>query len=703
MRPFKYFFALLSSLLVLGLQAQNTYSFVFHKDGKAVLVVPSNQVDSITFSVNDIEPDPEPVSPQPQVYDECPDSNHPHLIDLGLPSGVKWACCNVDATNPGEYGSHFAWGETEVKEFYSPGTYTVDGPNLGNSIKATNYDVAYVKWGTAWCIPSLADCQELVDNCTWTWEQYGDDGNYGIRVKGKNGNSIFLPAGGFPNWGGWNRVGSYGTYWTSTHAGGSQSHYFRFDSSFFETTSWDGEQYVGQSVRPVSYSNTTPAPDPEPDPQPEPTPDFPKEAIDLGLSVRWASMNVGAETSGDFGNYYCWGETEMRNYWDATLPSGLPICYSATEHDVATVEWGGLWRTPTVEDMEELVEKCTWKWWYADNGNMGYKVTGPNGNSIFLPAAGYVQTWGGLNDVGIVANYRIANDRPGGYCAVLIGDDASHAIDYAKQNAATWGLSVRPVYGAFNQIVTPREEREDLYNIYSEAHGENWNHNTNWPSCYLPYKWEGVVVDNEGHITELHMNDNNMDFRLLVRRLPYLRHLEISNNPSLGFLDIENTSIDTLIIENSLTGMWVDKIRYVKLNNFHTTTNGFTGKYVTLEIENASLTYDPHCRFRDAEIDTLNMRSVTIETEFKPQVNVLRLHNCSLTRDDNAWGAKVSNRFECIGTTIVSPIKYADFEPGCEIIFEDATVCVGNNTRKTLNCAFTNSVENWMKHVMGFE
>lgn len=257
MRSLKYFFIFLLSQLFLGLQAQGTKSFIFHKDGKVVLVVPSNQIDSITFSANNIGPasEQEPNSLQLQVYDDCPDSHHPHLIDLGLPSGVKWACCNVGATNPGEYGNHYAWGETDAKEFYSPDTYTVDVPNLGNSIKGTNYDVAYVKWGMAWCIPSLADCQELVEHCTWIWEQYDNEGNYGIRVKGKNGNSIFLPAGGFPNTGGWNRVGSYGTYWTSTHASGSQSQYFRFDSSCFETTSWDGEQYVGQLVRPVNNIN----------------------------------------------------------------------------------------------------------------------------------------------------------------------------------------------------------------------------------------------------------------------------------------------------------------------------------------------------------------------------------------------------------------------------------------------------------------
>lgn len=397
MRPFKYFFALLSSLLVLGLQAQNTYSFVFHKDGKAVLVVPSNQVDSITFSANDIEPDPEPVSPQPQVYDECPDSNHPHLIDLGLPSGVKWACCNVDATNPGDFGGYYAWGETEAKENYNPGTYTVDGPNLGNSVKATNYDVAYVKWGAAWCMPSLADCQELVDNCTWTWEQY-DNGNYGIRVKGKNGNSIFLPAGGFPNWGGWNRVGSYGTYWTSTHASGSQSYYFRFDSSYFETTSWDGEQYVGQSVRPVSYSNTTPVPNPDPRPDILKRDTFTVNGVSFVMVlVEGGTFQMGAtsEQSSDAESdekpvhnvtlsSYAIGQTEVtQDLWQAVMGSN-PSNWKGDNLPVETVSWN---------DCQNFITKLNQltgmkfrlpteaEWEFAARGgklSKGYKYSGSN-------------------------------------------------------------------------------------------------------------------------------------------------------------------------------------------------------------------------------------------------------------------------------------------------------------------------------------
>lgn len=95
----------------------------------------------------------------------CPDNNHPHLIDLGLPSGTKLAFCNVDTDHPenqspANRGGYYACGETETKTTYDWSTYThCDGlsstcHNLGNDIAGTQYDVAHVKWGGSWVMPS---------------------------------------------------------------------------------------------------------------------------------------------------------------------------------------------------------------------------------------------------------------------------------------------------------------------------------------------------------------------------------------------------------------------------------------------------------------------------------------------------------------------------------------------------------------------
>lgn len=123
-------------------------------------------------------------------------------IDLGLPSGTKWASCNVGATKPEEYGGYYAWGETEEKEtygwenyIYCNGTYKTCH-NIGSDIAGTQYDVAHVKWGGNWRMPTLVQCKELLDNCIKEWTTL--NGVKGYKFTSKiNGNSIFLPAGGY--------------------------------------------------------------------------------------------------------------------------------------------------------------------------------------------------------------------------------------------------------------------------------------------------------------------------------------------------------------------------------------------------------------------------------------------------------------------------------------------------------------------------
>lgn len=132
------------------------------------------------------------------------------------------------------------------------------------------------------------------------------------------------------------------------------------------------------------------------------------EAVDLGLSVKWALCNVGASRAEESGGYYAWGETEEKedyswyNYkWcNGSSTSIIKYCTDsyygvmdnkdvlAAEDDVASVKWGGRWRMPTTREQRELLDNCVWKW-TTQNGVRGYKVTSKsNGNSIFLPAAG---------------------------------------------------------------------------------------------------------------------------------------------------------------------------------------------------------------------------------------------------------------------------------------------------------------------------
>ena len=129
------------------------------------------------------------------------------------------------------------------------------------------------------------------------------------------------------------------------------------------------------------------------------------EAVDLGLSVKWANMNVGAKKASGFGTYFAWGENKPKEYysWDSYAwckeNSQALTKYTKTDRrnqlapadDAAHTNWGGGWRMPTVDEYEELLnpDNCKWEWTTQDGVN-GYKVTGKKtGNSIFLPVTGF--------------------------------------------------------------------------------------------------------------------------------------------------------------------------------------------------------------------------------------------------------------------------------------------------------------------------
>ena len=114
--------------------------------------------------------------------------------------------------------------------------------------------------------------------------------------------------------------------------------------------------------------------------------------VDLGLSVKWATCNVGANSPSDYGDYYAWGETSTKSSYteenSKTYGKSMGNIGGNSSYDVASYRWGGSWRMPTKAEWQELVDKCTWTW-TTQGGHNGYKVTGKNGKSIFLPAAGW--------------------------------------------------------------------------------------------------------------------------------------------------------------------------------------------------------------------------------------------------------------------------------------------------------------------------
>ena len=176
--------------------------------------------------------------------------------------------------------------------------------------------------------------------------------------------------------------------------------------------------------------------------------------VDLGLSVCWAGYNVGASTPDGFGNYYAWGETTTKKHYsfenykydDVANTIGRNIC--GTQYDVARVRWGNGWRMPTKIEFQELIDSCTWTWTTYKNVE-GYKVTGPNGNSIFLPDAGhYFFTYHALFSAG---GCYWSGTLEGAYNEEYVGGAWSYYLDFDSRNCVvsnespSYGLTVRPV------------------------------------------------------------------------------------------------------------------------------------------------------------------------------------------------------------------------------------------------------------------
>lgn len=226
--------------------------------------------------------------------------NGHEYVDLGLPSGTKWATMNIGAKAPEEYGDYFAWGATEP--LYDPGyaqedpqTHWKDGKESGytwvntpyqtanatsSSTKWTKYlgsttssykdpsatdanalktvldpedDAAHVNWGGSWRMPTRAEQDELLENCTWTWTTLNGVNGYKIQSKksGYTDKWIFLPAAGYRDVSNLHDVGLDGDYWSSSLR--TDSPYgacgLLFNSSGMGWNYYG--RYSGQSVRPV--------------------------------------------------------------------------------------------------------------------------------------------------------------------------------------------------------------------------------------------------------------------------------------------------------------------------------------------------------------------------------------------------------------------------------------------------------------------
>ena len=171
-------------------------------------------------------------------------------IDLGLPSGTRWASYNVGATKPEEYGGYYAWGETEEKNEYTNENYLHEGKNLGSSISGTEYDVAHVKWGGNWLMPTRKQVEELINKCSH--ETVEVNGVTCMKFVGQNGNTIIMPMKKYEeDWG----TECYSSYWSgSSNASDENNAYNLFIDSDGSVRCFGSDRFIGRSVRPVETS-----------------------------------------------------------------------------------------------------------------------------------------------------------------------------------------------------------------------------------------------------------------------------------------------------------------------------------------------------------------------------------------------------------------------------------------------------------------
>lgn len=171
-------------------------------------------------------------------------------VDLGLPSGLKWATCNVGALSPEDYGDYYAWGEIQIKsEYIEDNALTLD-KNLGEISGNPRYDVARVLWGENWRLPTKGEFEELRNNCQWQWKS--QVGQSGYLVVGPNGNSIFLPAAGWYSGSAEKFTDELGGYGSSTPDETNPQDAYGFYFTSEDQYIGGGDRSVGRSIRPVS-------------------------------------------------------------------------------------------------------------------------------------------------------------------------------------------------------------------------------------------------------------------------------------------------------------------------------------------------------------------------------------------------------------------------------------------------------------------
>ena len=531
----------------------------------------------------------------------CPDTDHPHIIDLG--GEMYYSCCNVGASAPWEYGSYYSWGEVNEKDKYYWDTYQYGSSydtcsDIGHNIAGTQYDVAHVLWGDKWQIPAKSQLDYLSKKCTAEWLTLNDIN--GLKYTGPNGNSIFLPAAGDKSSGVPYNLGSDAYYGSSEIASGQKSTYgyVSYLSLDDNISAYYCSRYKGLSIRPVTEGDGT-----QPDAAVEaglcPDEHHP-HIIDMGLDVKFSCCNVGASAPWKTGDFFSWGETETKyifgtdyyQYHSNGTYQNLGSDISGTSYDVAAVKWGGEWHMPSSTQLKQLNEDCS-KEQFTMKGIDGLLITGPSGAKIFLPASGY-------SDEG----YSQYEGERGYYWSSNMSKTDSRALTIWFGNAEITtdyimfrdcGMPVRPAYG----LPDPNMDaavRAGLCPDGQHPHAIDMGNGLKFSCCNVgasaPWEYGGHYAWGETDVKSYYNNDNYQYFR-------NLKFVDIGSNISgtqydVAFMKVGNawcmpTRNQMQYLQNDCTRNWIS------LNGINgmkfTSTNGSSiflpaaGWYIDTELD----------------------------------------------------------------------------------------------------------------------
>ncbi len=431
-------------------------AFDFLASAQEVFIIEKNSGEKLELNVKDIN----------QMYFKDADENTGNLapegveiVDLGL--SVAWASCNVGATKPEEIGTYVQWGDTTTKDWYSWSYYTFGTAqnltkytvNDGITVLQTEDDLASKQWGTDWRTPTYEEIIELVENCDIEYNAT-ENGVLGVRftskVSGYTDKSIFIPAAGYKQD---NLVVSPNdTYiWSSTVAQG----FYQFAMSLFacNTETYQNQyfvtgnyRYIGMNIRPVTKV-------------PEYTED--SDVVDLGLSVDWATTNIGANAPEEVGVYVAWGEKDAKDdySWNSYTLGSSSVSqskYSKADKlevleeadDIVASTKGENWRMPTSEEISELLANCDNELVQVNGVNciqFTSRVEGFEGAKIVFPLGGYRENSGIVNENSAFAIWS-SNVVASGFRSSAYGMEATALTSPTLKSANRYlGRNVRGV------------------------------------------------------------------------------------------------------------------------------------------------------------------------------------------------------------------------------------------------------------------